>query len=88
MIHNSADDIPPKTQGEILEGLKLLGRKLRQWRQHAELHQLSAQWLTADGTVGHTSSASPNACSHDPWGCAPSDLGTKGTGEGSSSLSW
>lgn len=51
MIYDRMEDVPAPLIEAIHEGTTVLVRCLRRWRQESELHSISAEWLTADGTV-------------------------------------
>lgn len=49
--YNSIEDVPAETSRDLMEGIALLARKLRQWRDFGSLHELRASVLAADGEI-------------------------------------
>lgn len=51
MTYNSIEDVPAEAARELMDGIALLARKLRQWRDFGSLHELRASVLSADGEI-------------------------------------
>lgn len=64
-------------EAELIEGVLVLGRKLRQWREYAKLASITGRWETADRTmVEITCDDADHIWIVDPPGADPLDVTT------------
>lgn len=67
--------ISPGEAEVLVDGVRLLGRRLRQWREFGSLASITARWETGDKTmVEITCDYGDRIWVHDPPGSEPIDV--------------